>query len=63
MGPAKTEIDLEIAGAPRCEKANRGDVKAEGSASAIWDFDRFSRSPAASTLYAGFETDIRLNMQ
>jgi hypothetical protein len=45
MGTRKTETDVEIAGVPRSEKANRGDIMADGSASAIWGIDRlcFSR--------------------
>ena len=39
MGPAKREPTLKSPGAPRSEKANRGDARADGSASAIWDFD------------------------
>jgi hypothetical protein len=50
MGPAKTEPRLKSPGAPRSEKANRGDTMAEGVCLSHLGFRSLLHSPAGSTL-------------
>jgi hypothetical protein len=59
MGPAKRKPTLKSPGAPRSEKANRGDTMAEGVCLSHLGYRSLLPSPEVSTRYAGFKADIR----